>query len=219
MEGATVTKKAEAAKEREDAKTHLRELFPPGSFVSTVTRHVSRSGMQRTISVLATKDGEIRDVSWAVARALDWRFDRDRGGVKVNGCGMDMGFHLVHSLSYSIYGEYKCLGKGKCPSSYHNNHRDMIRCDGFEGRHCYKPDPYSSRFPMPEDWPMGERTIEGEGQTFTIKTPLACITDENDENPKVCPTCKGEGQLPNPEGPERFDLTHNDGYALKHRWV
>lgn len=43
------------------------------------------------------------------------------------------------------------------------------------------------------------------------------IVDGDDDLP--IPTCKGNGHLPNPEGKERFDLTHTDGYALRHRWL
>jgi len=133
---------------------------------------------------------------------------------------MDMGFHLVYELSHTLYGDgYACLGKGKCPSNYHNNHRDQIRCDGFEGKFCWKPDPWSSRFPVPEDWPTSEPIDIGDGKTIKGHL-LSCLSNEDDTAVKiVCPTCKGAGYLPNPEGPERFDLTHTDGYALRHRWL
>ena len=36
---------------------------------------------------------------------------------------------------------------------------------------------------------------------------------------QVCPTCKGEGRIDNPDGPERWDLVHTDWYALRHRWL
>ena len=36
---------------------------------------------------------------------------------------------------------------------------------------------------------------------------------------KTCPKCKGKGRVPNPEGPQRFDLVHTDGYALRHKWL
>lgn len=89
---------------RAEAFVRLREVFPVGSTATTIVRHVSRSGMTRTISVLAIdKRGEIRDVSSDVARVLDWSVDRDRGGVRVDGCGMDMCFHLVYSMSRAIH--------------------------------------------------------------------------------------------------------------------
>jgi hypothetical protein len=39
-----------------------------------------------------------------VARAIGWKFDQVHGGVKVDGAGMDMGFHLVYTLSQVLYG-------------------------------------------------------------------------------------------------------------------
>lgn len=125
-------------------------------------------------------------------------------------------------------GGYKCLGKGKCPSNYHRNHRDTIRCEGTRRRNaddsetgfmCYKPDRYG-RYKAPEDWPTGDPVDIGDGQT--LQGPLlACLLDGGEERHEytVCPTCKGVGHLPNPKGPERFDLVHTDGYALRHKWL
>lgn len=113
--------------EQLEAIQYLRELFPPGSTASTVLRHVTRSGMGRTISVLAADADGIHDVSWAVARAAGFPFDRDRGGVKVGGCGMDMGFHLVYAMSRVLYPDgHSCTGQGadfrhSCPSNDHSN--------------------------------------------------------------------------------------------------
>lgn len=65
--------------------------------IYTVLRHVSASGMQREISVkLIDNDGRISHLDWLVSQALDMKLGRQ--GVKVRGCGMDMGFHLVYNL-------------------------------------------------------------------------------------------------------------------------
>lgn len=61
--------KAEKA-ERAEAIERLRGIFPVGSTVYTILRHVSRSGMQRSISVMANSDGHIWDASGIVAKAL-----------------------------------------------------------------------------------------------------------------------------------------------------
>lgn len=90
----------------------LREDFPRGSTVHTVIRHVTSSGMGRTISVLfAVPNGEIYDMSYAAARALGWSMDHRRGGVKVQGAGMDMAFHLVYSLAQALYGDGYALNQ------------------------------------------------------------------------------------------------------------
>ena len=88
-----------------DARESLRSTFPAGSTVHTLLRHVTRSGMSRSISVLVADTDGIHDVSWQVARALEWRFDANHNGVKVDGAGMDMGFHLVYTLSQVLHGD------------------------------------------------------------------------------------------------------------------
>lgn len=64
--------------------------------------HVSASGMTRSIKVFVVNDNKLFNVSWHVARALGWRFDDNRAAVVVRGCGMDMGFHLVDQLAYTM---------------------------------------------------------------------------------------------------------------------
>lgn len=136
---ATETKAKRA--EREEAIAKLRALLPPGSEVPTILRHVSRSGIQRSISPII--DGH--DYSWLVARALGEKVDQKNGGVKMGGCGMDMGFALVHNLSYALYREgYNCCGDSerpskRCPSSDHvnpgpdrsNYAADRVHKDGY----------------------------------------------------------------------------------------
>lgn len=116
--------------EQEEAVTRLRELVQPGSTVWTTVRHVTRSGMSRSISIYVWQDEGPFDISWLAARALGWKIDQQRGGVKVAGCGMDMGFHLVYSLSRTLYREgFTCLGRAveqggrfyECPSNDHSN--------------------------------------------------------------------------------------------------
>tara|TARA_R110000823_G_C15693993_1_gene475688 strand:+ start:182 stop:526 length:345 start_codon:yes stop_codon:yes gene_type:complete len=89
----------------------LREAFPKGATAFTTVRHVARSGMSRRISVLATSirsgDGSISNYSYAVSQVLGWKHgpSRESASVKVSGCGMDMGFHLVYTLSSILYGD------------------------------------------------------------------------------------------------------------------
>lgn len=90
--------------ERDEALTFLRKHLRPGQEVYTTLTHVSRSGMQRSIRVFVVGRDRIPfDISGWVGRAIGWKRDDKRGGVKVNGCGMDMGFHLVYSLSWAMF--------------------------------------------------------------------------------------------------------------------
>jgi hypothetical protein len=104
----TETKAQETARHQSEARDQLRTLFPAGSTVSTVVRHVSQSGMERAIVVLSPvreSATEVQNVSWLVARALGWRLHPRHDGVKVKGAGMDMTFHLVYSLASVLYGD------------------------------------------------------------------------------------------------------------------
>jgi hypothetical protein len=113
---------AEMRREAEQAIAGLRDDLPPGSVVYTVLTHLSHTGMMRSIKTLIVVDGKLIDASWAVARAVGWKFDRDHGGVKVTGTGMDMGFHVVNTLAYTLYpGGYVCPGECYCTSGDHVN--------------------------------------------------------------------------------------------------
>lgn len=110
--------------ERDEALVRLRGLVKPGTTIYTILRHRSRSGMSRSISTILHEneggDGPF-DFTWLTARALDMRIDQNEGGVKIGGCGMDMGFALVYDLSRTLFPDgYGCVGK-KCPSNDHSN--------------------------------------------------------------------------------------------------
>lgn len=102
---------------KETAIARLRELLRPGDTVQTILRHRSRSGMSRSISPVV--NGE--DVSYLVAPACGLSFDRKHGGVRMGGCGMDVGFALVYDLSRRLWPDgHGCSGE-RCPSNDHNN--------------------------------------------------------------------------------------------------
>lgn len=132
---------------RDEAIAKLRELLHPGDTVQTILRHRSRSGMSRSISPVI--GGE--DVSYLVAPAVGYSFDRRHGGVRVSGCGMDAGFHLVYSLSRALYPDgHPCTGE-RCPSNDHSNgdrdytpeHRGNARGDVWPGHPLWHPHQHS----------------------------------------------------------------------------
>jgi hypothetical protein len=102
----TVQEQAQA----EESARVLREMFPPGSTAKTVLRHVAGSGMTRWISVISP---ECEDVSWHVAKVLGVPVNQGRHeGIRRGGCGMDMGFDLVYSLSRRLYPDgFECVGE------------------------------------------------------------------------------------------------------------
>lgn len=91
--------------EKQEAIAELREMLPVGATVYTVLRHVSKSGMSRDISLHIVTQDSIRTITYLAALALGDKV-KEVGGVsaiRVNGCGMDMGWNLVYCLSNALY--------------------------------------------------------------------------------------------------------------------
>lgn len=91
--------------EQEEAKQELLRILKPGQTVYTNLRHVSKSGMSREISLhIVDDDKDVRDITWLVAGALGDKIGPNYG-IKIGGCGMDMGFPLVYSLGSRLWPE------------------------------------------------------------------------------------------------------------------
>lgn len=75
------------------------------STVYTILRTRSSSGMSRTISLLVANGGDITDITYYAAQALGDKLIEANGhrAIRVQGGGMDMGFHLVYSLSSVLF--------------------------------------------------------------------------------------------------------------------
>lgn len=113
-----MTKQSEI--EKGEAITYLRSILHPGDTVYTSLNHVSRSGMYRVINLYVIKDNQPVRIDWAAAKLLEG-YDSRHDGCKAGGCGMDMGFHLVHNLGYALWPNgFTCTGKA-CPSNDHFN--------------------------------------------------------------------------------------------------
>jgi hypothetical protein len=90
------TQKIESIKE-------LQKLLKPGDTVYTVLRHVSTSGMSRAISVHIIRNNEPLNISWSVANVIGEKLHTKHEGIKIDGCGMDMGFSVVYDLSRELF--------------------------------------------------------------------------------------------------------------------
>lgn len=89
--------------EIEASRENLRELLKPGDEVSTIVRHVSKSGMMRVIALKVFKDNRVYDISYNAAIATGHKLHPKYDGIKIEGCGMDMGFELVYQLGRALY--------------------------------------------------------------------------------------------------------------------
>ena len=110
------------ASEVAEARTRLLDVLKPGDTVYCILRHVSRSGMSRVISLYAkTPDGMQWLDPFALKLGVGSGMDNKREGLKVGGCGMDMGFALVYELAHALFKDgFGCTGEN-CPSNDHGN--------------------------------------------------------------------------------------------------
>ena len=107
-------------KEQIDAVRELREILKPGDTVYTNLKHVSRSGMSRVIMPFIIRDNSPRYLGWTVSKAIDERYNREKEGIVMGGCGMDMGFELVYRLSRVLFpdGFDTSFAGRRCPEHY-----------------------------------------------------------------------------------------------------
>jgi hypothetical protein len=87
---------------REQERADLLKMVKPNTKVYTMLRSVSSSGMSRRISLFVIHKGELRCIDHMVATVMGNKVS-DKGGIQVNGCGMDMGFHLVYNLGRYLW--------------------------------------------------------------------------------------------------------------------
>lgn len=89
--------------ERNEALEHLRDMLKPGDKIHTVLRHVSKSGMSRSIDMYLIRDNSPIYLTGYAAMVLQGTIDKTNRGLKTTGVGMDMGFAMVYDLSYRLY--------------------------------------------------------------------------------------------------------------------
>lgn len=106
------------SEEIEAIKTLGRMGVKPGADVYTMVTHVSSSGMTRHIRCYIptmnvsidyktgkkTRKAGITDITGLVATACGFRRDKgSRWDIVVQGCGMDMCFHVVYTLGRAMF--------------------------------------------------------------------------------------------------------------------
>ncbi len=97
-----MTIKAQKEQERNEAIKDLKKLLgTKNRVIYCNVNHVSKSGMSRDISFHIVKKNDIIGINFYVAKITEnKRTDR---GIRVGGCGMDMGFHIVYQLGRYLY--------------------------------------------------------------------------------------------------------------------
>jgi len=91
-------------KEKIEAIENLKKYIKKGDTLFTKVVKVSPSGMSRQITVLDIKNGSPSYWSYDVSKILGYTL-KDNGSLFVKGYGMDMGFHVVYSLSQTLFND------------------------------------------------------------------------------------------------------------------
>jgi hypothetical protein len=95
------------ALEKQQAIDSLKNIFalmpPEKRVIYTVLRSVSKSGMSRVIDFYTIENDRPQYLSGLIKMALGYRMAKN-GGLVVGGCGMDMGFHVVYTVSSVLHG-------------------------------------------------------------------------------------------------------------------
>ena len=81
----------------------LKEYLKKDMTIHSIIRSVSNSGMTRNISFKITDKDNILDLSYHIAKVLEYPFNDKYHAIKVSGCGMDMAYHVVHTLSRVLF--------------------------------------------------------------------------------------------------------------------
>jgi len=115
----------------------------PGMTIHTVLRHVSASGMTRWISPLRlVPDGAgetVHDLTYMAGRLLGYPRNGRHEGLKVGGCGSDMGFEVVYSLGRALFPNgYECTGPGCNSNDHANGDRDYSPHTHKDGGYALK---------------------------------------------------------------------------------
>jgi len=74
-----------------------------GCNIAAAVNHISRSGMSRRIEFYAIHDNEISRIGYLIARIADYPYDVDKGGIRADGCGMDMRFSILSNFNYKMW--------------------------------------------------------------------------------------------------------------------
>lgn len=102
-----ITKKKYIELHVERSRKALLKLLPDkGQTIHTILRSVSSSGMCRHISLVTDGKDGITDITFDASWVMDGKLPAERHGhrsIKVGGCGMDMGFHLVYNLGRALH--------------------------------------------------------------------------------------------------------------------
>jgi len=85
-----------------------KDILQPGQRIYCVLKHISRTGLNRTISFYAIKDDDLLNITEDAAQLLGKKLDNENHGVKFGGTG-DHAERFVSLLATELFGDPRAL--------------------------------------------------------------------------------------------------------------
>lgn len=107
------------AAEKEQARNLLKKFLVPGDYVAAQVTHTARSGGLHVIQVLIAHNDDrtgrpvVFDRTSLVAKAAGLRYDPDRRGIVVKGCGSSPTAGVVYDLAHALFGDGYALKENR----------------------------------------------------------------------------------------------------------
>ena len=86
-----------------NSKYNMISTLKKGDTIYTILRHTSASGMSRNITFLVIRKNKPLYLDYDIEQVMDYKGAKNTSGIKIGGCGMDMGFHVVYGLSNILF--------------------------------------------------------------------------------------------------------------------
>jgi len=82
-----------------EMKQNAISLLSKTDRIYCILRSVTKSGTCRSISFhVVDNNKNILNINYYISVILGYKFNKAYDGLRIEGCGMDMGFHVVNSL-------------------------------------------------------------------------------------------------------------------------
>lgn len=91
--------------QKQRASETLNKYAPRGATVYYTVESVARSGMSRRMRFFTFGDGTPAYLTYSIAVILGLPYRDSDGTVRVDGCGMDMGFAAVYGAARYLHGD------------------------------------------------------------------------------------------------------------------
>lgn len=103
--------KAEKQEAAEQARERLTDLLPPGTTVYSITRHISSTGMSRSIDfiIIGQESREPWQITGLLADLLEVPRNPNHNGIRVKGCGYNHAGSVVEHVAQRLHGSPDAL--------------------------------------------------------------------------------------------------------------